>query len=355
MPNTIISGSGCYIPERVVGASYFLNSEFFDDNSQRLDKTNEEIIAKFVEITEIAERRYAAEDMKNSEMAAIAAEKAIQDANIERNELDYIIAATNFGEVDEFGNSNFMPSFSALVKHRLGITNTKTRPYDMIFGCPGWLEGLILADDLIKSRRAKKILVVGSEKLHNQTDPYDRNKMIFADGAGAVVASASDDERGGILAANTRSYTAEELDFLVNSSSLNPEADKKRLYIRMRGRKIYEFALKNVPDLIKETIEDAGLGINDISKILIHQANAKMDYAMVDRVYKLFGIKNGDHGIAPMTIQQFGNSSTATIPTMFDLIKRGEMEGHTFEPGANIVMASVGAGMNINAAVYRFS
>jgi 3-oxoacyl-[acyl-carrier-protein] synthase-3 len=122
----------------------------------------------------------------------------------------------------------------------------------------------------------------------------------------------------------------------------------------MQGRKIYEYALKNVPAAIKETIEDAGLSIEDINKILIHQANAKMDYAMIERLHKLYNVKDYDHSISPMTIQEFGNSSVATIPTMFDLIIKGKMEGQSFKEKGNIVMTSVGAGMNINAIVYRF-
>jgi 3-oxoacyl-[acyl-carrier-protein] synthase-3 len=122
----------------------------------------------------------------------------------------------------------------------------------------------------------------------------------------------------------------------------------------MLGRKIYEYALKNVPVAIKDTITDAGLSIEDIDKILIHQANAKMDYAMIERLHRLYDVKEYDHAISPMTIQDLGNTSVATIPTMYDLIIKGKMAGHSFKDNGNIVMTSVGAGMNINAIVYRF-
>ena len=224
----------------------------------------------------------------------------------------------------------------------------------MIFGCPGWVEAMILADTLIKAKKAKLILVVGSEALSRVTDAFDRNKMIFADGAGAVVVKATDDENVGIIADSTICDNDAELNYLENAPSLKRDEDRRPLYIRMHGRKIYEYALKNVPDAIKETIDKAGLTIDDIDKILIHQANAKMDYAMISRLHKLYGKTDYDHAIAPMTIQEFGNSSVATIPTMFDLIIKGEMKGHTFKEKGNIVFASVGAGMNINAIVYRF-
>jgi 3-oxoacyl-[acyl-carrier-protein] synthase-3 len=223
----------------------------------------------------------------------------------------------------------------------------------MIFGCPGWVEALILADHLIKAGTAKMILVVGSETLSRITDKHDRNSMIFADGAGAVVVKATDKENVGVIAHNTICDNAVELDYLVNSPSLNKDADQNPIYITMVGRKIYEYALKNVPLAMKETIEMANLSINDIDKILIHQANAKMDYAMIDRLYKLYDIKDYDHSISPMTIQEFGNSSVATIPTMFDLIRKGKMENQKFAENGNLVFASVGAGMNINCIIYK--
>jgi len=96
------------------------------------------------------------------------------------------------------------------------------------------------------------------------------------------------------------------------------------------------------------------LDIDDIDKILIHQANAKMDYAMISRLFKLYGRSTYDHAVSPMTIQFLGNSSVATIPTMFDMIRKGKMKDHSFKPQGNVVFTSVGAGMNINAVVYRF-
>lgn len=354
MPNTIIIGSGSYIPNRLIGRDHFLNSEFYTDEGEKIDKPTEEIISKFVEITEIENRRYIEEDNSNSKIGYEAAKIALEDAKVDGEELDYIIYASNFGEVSTAGLVNFMPNMAARVKNHLGIKNRKCITYDMIFGCPGWVEAMILADNLIKAKVAKTILVVGSETLSRVTDPYDRNKMIFADGAGAVVVEATDKENVGIIAHNTICDNGPELEYLVSASSLNKEADQKIFYIRMLGRKIYEYALKNVPVAIKETIDGAGLSIADVDKILIHQANAKMDYAMIDRLHKLYDIKEYDHSIAPMTIQQFGNSSVATIPTMFDLIIKGKMDGHSFKDKGNVVMASVGAGMNINAIVYKF-
>ncbi len=354
MPNTIIIGSGSYIPGKIIGKEYFLDSVFYTDEGERIDKPNEEIIQKFVEITEIENRRYLEADEMNSDLGHRAAKLALEDAKTNPEDLDYIIYASNFGEVGANGRSDFMPSMSARLKNKLGITNRSCVNYDMIFGCPGWVEAMILADTLIKAKRAKTILVVGAETLSRVTDPFDRNKMIFADGAGAVVVQATDDESVGIIADNTICDNTVELCYLENAPSLKRDEDQSNLYIRMHGRKIYEYALKNVPGAIKDTIDKAGLDLSDIDKILIHQANAKMDYAMISRLHKLYGVSNYDHNIAPMTIQQFGNSSVATIPTMFDLIRKGKMEGQSFKKNSNVVFTSVGAGMNINAIVYRF-
>lgn len=354
MPNTIIIGSGSYLPNRIVGRDFFLNSEFYAEDGQKIDKPAEETISKFVEITEIENRRFIEDDLSNSKIGYEAAKKAIEDAKIDPETLDYIIYASNFGEVTVHGYSDFMPNMAARVKNQLGIKNRKCITYDMMFGCPGWVEAMILADHFIKAGVAKNILVIGGETLSRVTDPHDRNRMIFADGAGAVVVTATEQENVGIIAHNTICDNGPELNYLANGPSINKDADQSRLYVRMQGRKIYEYALKNVPAAIKDTIEDANLSIENIDKILIHQANAKMDYAMIERLHKLYDIKEYDHSISPMTIQEFGNSSVATIPTMFDLIIKGKMEGHSFQEKGNIVMTSVGAGMNINAIVYRF-
>lgn len=354
MPNTIIIGSGSYIPTRIISRKDFHDSVFYTDEGEKIDKPIEEIIQKFVDITEIENRRYLEDDEYNSDLGCRAAQKALEDSKIDPETLDYIIYASNFGDVGHSGMSNFMPSMSSRLKNKLGIKNRNCINYDMIFGCPGWVEAMVLADTIIKAGKGKLILVVGSETLSRVTDEFDRNKMIFADGAGAVVVKATEEENVGIIADFTVCDNSEELHYLEHAPSLKKDEDRSKLYIRMHGRKIYEYALKNVPDAIKATIDKAGLGIEDIDKILIHQANAKMDYAMISRLFKLYGITDYDHSVAPMTIQELGNSSVATIPTMFDLINKGEMEGQKFSEKGNIVFASVGAGMNINAMVYRF-
>ncbi|RKW62481.1 MAG: ketoacyl-ACP synthase III, partial [Riemerella sp.] len=113
MPNTIIIGSGSYIPERIIDNTHFSDVVFYDENGKTIDKPNEETIRKFAEITEIERRRYINDNENNSDIATKASESAIQDAGIDQETIDYIICASNFGEINVDGISSFMPSMSA--------------------------------------------------------------------------------------------------------------------------------------------------------------------------------------------------------------------------------------------------
>ena len=136
--------------------------------------------------------------------------------------------------------------------------------------------------------------------------------------------------------------------------SYNPKRDIKELFLKMNGRKLYEYALNNVPLLVKNCIEKAKLSIEKISKVLIHQANEKMDEAILQRLFKLYDDIKIPEFVMPMTIDKLGNNSVATLPILLDLILNGKLENHVINPGDNIVFASVGAGMNINAVSYRW-
>src|SRR5690625_7280969 len=121
----------------------------------------------------------------------------------------------------------------------------------------------------------------------------------------------------------------------------------------MRGRKVYEYALRKVPALLKRSIDRAGLDIKDIRKVLLHQANAKMDHAMVQRLFKLYDINEIPDDIAPMTVQKFGNSSVATVPTMYDLIAKKELGNHEFNAGDYIVFGLFCEGVTRDANVLK--
>ena len=223
--------------------------------------------------------------------------------------------------------------------------------YDMLFGCPGWVEGVIQAQAFIKAGMAKKCLVIGAETLSRVVDLHDRDSMIYSDGAGATIIEATDED-GGILAHESATFTYDEAYYLFFGNSFNKTHDPDVRYIKMHGRKIYEFALSNVPKAMKECLEKSGIDISQIKKILIHQANEKMDEAIIQRFYKLHGQTPPD-GIMPMSIHKLGNSSVATVPTLYDLLVKGKLENNSIHKGDIILFASVGAGMNVNAIVYK--
>ena len=121
----------------------------------------------------------------------------------------------------------------------------------------------------------------------------------------------------------------------------------------MHGRKLYQYALETVPGAIRACLEKSGVAIEEVKKILIHQANGKMDDAILQRLYESYGMDTPPEGVMPMTISWLGNSSVATIPTLLDLLLKGHLESHELNAGDVVIFASVGAGMNVNAMVYR--
>jgi len=351
MPNSIITATGSYIPTSKIPNSHFLGHEFYRPDGIKIKKANIDIINKLEEITCINERRYAADNLNTSDIAFMAAEKALENTN--RENLDYIIVAQNLGDVSADNKRSYMvPAIASRVKHRLKIKNPYTVAFDVPFGCPGWIHGLILADYYIKSGDVKKVLVIGAEVLSRVTDPHDVDSMIYADGAGAALMEATG-RTVGILSHVTRSDTIDHAYLLRTGRSYNPDYSGDDLFVKMDGHEIYKYAVRNVPHVVKQSLDKAGFALTDVKKVLIHQANQKMDEAILERLFKLYQIKNIPENIMPMTISWLGNSSVATLPTMFDLLQRGRIDKHKLHSGDVVVFASVGAGMNINSVVYR--
>jgi 3-oxoacyl-[acyl-carrier-protein] synthase-3 len=356
MYRSIITGSGAYIPDIVVSNSHFFSNDFHSENGVCPGRTSPEIVEKFSKITGIQERRYATKGFPASQMAAHAAELAIFDSGLSRNSIDQLIVAHNFGDMtDSDSYPAIVPSLASRVKHLLGISNPSCIPYDLVFGCPGWLQGVIHADAFFKAHIAKTALIIGTETLSRVLDPHDRDSMIFSDGAGAVTLEFRDvkERNVGILSTSVRSDCGEEAGFISMGSSQNPEKTGLPQYIKMKGRKVYEYALRYVPAAMKECLDKSGNAIEDLKVIFIHQANEKMDEAIVKSFYGLYGITDVPPTIMPMCIQWLGNNSVATIPTLFDLVKTAQLPGFELVSGDLVLFASVGAGMNINAICYR--
>jgi 3-oxoacyl-[acyl-carrier-protein] synthase-3 len=355
MKSILINGTGSIIPEQLVSNNQFLKAKFFNTDGSLIPNSNDIIIRKFKDITGIENRRYASDNILSSDLATEAALLAILDSGVNPEIIDGIILAHNFGNIPKNSfQTDVLPSLASRVKHNLGIKNPDCFAFDILFGCPGWVQGVILAKQYILAGEGTHYLVIGAETLSRVVDPFDRDSMIFADGAAASMISGITTEiQKGILASSTRSFTEKEAYYLHFAESNNKDFTNGIRYIKMEGRKIYEFALTQVPAAMKACLDKSGIDISEIKKVFIHQANEKMDEAIIHRFYELFG-KETPYNIMPMSIHELGNSSVATVPTLIDLVLKGKKEGHEIKEGDAVIMASVGAGMNVNAIVYRF-
>lgn len=353
---TKIVGTGSYIPTNIVPNDSFLNSEFYDPDGKKIDLPTSEIISKFEGITGIKQRRFADNNLVASDIGRFAAEDAFQSSGIDPETLDYIIVAHNFADVRyDYRIIDIVPSLASRIKNKLKIKNPNCVVYDVIFGCPGWVQCFIQADYYIRSGDAKRVMIIGAETLSRITDPHDRDTMIFADGAGATILEGVESETPtGVLAHVTQSDALGYAELLSMGKSAYADYTGNQIFIKMNGRKLYVYALSHVPEVVKRSLDKAGLSLSDVKKILIHQANEKMDDAIIERVFHMYGEKEVSRHVIPMTISDLGNSSVATVPTMLDLILKGKMEGHQINEGDHVVFTSVGAGMNINSIVYKF-
>jgi 3-oxoacyl-[acyl-carrier-protein] synthase III len=357
MIRSIITGTGSYIPPVVQSNNDFAKQTFYADNQQPLPTPPEEVVTKFEQITGIAERRYTTDRLNTSDIGAIAAKKAVEDSGINPEEIDQLIVAHNFGNVIKHTiQTDAVPSIACLIKHQLGIRNPNCVAYDILFGCPGWVQGVIHADAFFKAGIAKKALIVGTETLSRVIDMYDRDSMIFSDGAGAAVLEYKEtpENSSGILGASVQTHSFEEVNYINMGQSFYPGSDPHIRYIKMKGRKVYEYAMKHVPVAMKDCLDKSGVAIHELKKVFIHQANEKMDEGIIKRLYQLYGINTPPEFIMPMSIHWLGNSSVATVPTLYDLVRKQQVANHQLNSGDVILFASVGAGMNINAVCYRY-
>src|SRR5437879_4900479 len=276
---TVIAGTGSHIPAVCVKNDYFLRHDFRGADHKKIDKPNAEIVQQFEAITGIRERRYVPHDVVTSDIALDAAKKSLQSSGIDGETLDAIIVAHNFGDVRYHSRRiDQVPALAARVKAGLKIHAPRTVAFDVLFGCPGWLQGMIIADQMFRAGDAKRAMVIGAETLSRISDPHDRDSLIYADGAGATIVEAREtDEKIGILAHAVRSDTLEHSSMLRMGHSYKDETFLEALFLKMEGRKLYKYALQTVAGSIKECLEHARIDIKQVKKILLHQANGKMD------------------------------------------------------------------------------
>ena len=180
----IITGTGSYIPTVKKENDKFSENKFLNSDGTSFGANNSTIIEKFKMITGIEERRYAEDHFHASDLGYFASKKAIENANVNPEDIDYIILAHNFGDVKNNAiQSDIIPSLATRVKHLLGIKNPNCVAYDILFGCPGWIEGVIQAQAFIKAEMAKKVLVIGAETLSRVIDEHDSCLLYTSDAA----------------------------------------------------------------------------------------------------------------------------------------------------------------------------
>jgi 3-oxoacyl-[acyl-carrier-protein] synthase-3 len=351
---SIISGTGSVIPDLLVPNSDFESHEFYDRGGIRIEKSGAEIASKLESITGIRERRYIPFEQDSIQLMTEASRLAVLDAGLDANDLSGIIVAHNAGNmVPDTGAFHTVPNLAAVLKHELHSTNHNCIAYDLLFGCPGWLQGIIQAHHAIQCDGAEHVLVTGLEVASRMLDPHDPDSMILGDGCGACVVSRSQSEKG-LVSYSTYSHAIDDNRIIYLGPSNKPGVEGS-CFFHMNGRAVYKYATEWVPKVIESALEKAGLKVSEIDLFLFHQANAKMLDAIAENLAALCGVPaDAFAGKIPTTIEYLGNTSVATIPTMLDLIRKQELEGYGIDDGDVVVMASVGAGMHCNAIVYRF-
>ncbi len=323
-----ILGLSYYVPDRVIDNEYFVNE-------LGLDTSDEWIVQR----TGIKQRRFAREDEYTSDMAANAAKGALKDANVRPEEIDFLLVGTATPDY-QFPNT-------ANIVHK----NLELRPdcgaVDTPSGCSSFVYALALGSSLVKSGEAKKVLVVGADKLSTIMDPKDRSTVvIFSDAAGAVVLGETAGERE--LLSHT--YGCElNIEALYRPMSgvrefpTQERFDNRRQFARMKGREIYMFAVRKFHDEILYALKKAGLSLDDLSYIIPHQVNIRIIKSAAEKLR--FPIER-----VYVNIDRYGNSSAGTIPVAL----AEAYQNNWFKTGDVIGFVAFGAGLSWGAGIIRW-
>jgi 3-oxoacyl-[acyl-carrier-protein] synthase-3 len=323
-----IAGTGSYLPEKLL-----TNADL-----EKLVDTND---AWIVERTGMKVRHLAAEGQVTTDLALIAAKRALESAKMTAQDLDLIIFCTVTADT-------IMPSASCVLQAKLGAR--KVMSFDLSAACSGFVYGLSVADQFIKTGMYKNVLVVGAEILHRFVDYKDRDTCIlFGDGAGAVVLTrATEKDDSQILSQHFYADgSLSELFVLPAGGSALPFSqrvlDEKLYYVRMKGREIFKNAVRTMSICSQEAINQAGVKIEEIDWMIPHQANIRILEAVADH----FGIEKKK---VIINIQEIGNTSAATIPIAFD---QAVADGR-IKRGNNVLLTAFGAGLTSGAVLLRY-
>lgn len=321
-----IIGTGSYLPPKRI-----TNDELAAILAKQGVETSDEWIRTR---SGILARHYADEGVQSSDLGVKAAEKALEMAKCQPNDIDLIILATS--TPDFFGG---FPSTACMVQKKLGVTSN-CAAFDVQAVCSGFLYALSVADSFIRSGVYKKVLVVGAETYSRIVDYNDRTTcVLFGDGAGAVVLSAS--EEPGILSTSLHA-DGNYGDILSLPGKLNNGVIEGKAFVYMDGKAVFKLAVTWMDKVGMEALEKAGLKNTDVDWMIPHQANLRIMQSSA----KKLDIPNEK---IIVTVDQHGNTSAASIPLAIDA---GIRDGR-IKPGQNILLAAIGGGLTWGAVVAK--
>ncbi|WP_297296464.1 beta-ketoacyl-ACP synthase III [uncultured Methylovirgula sp.] len=327
MTHSHILGTGSYAPSRILT----------NHDLERIVHTSD---AWITERTGIKERRIAADGEVTSDMAVAAARKALEMAGTDPIDLDMIIVGTISPDMP-------MPSCAVFVQAKLGAS--RAFAFDLSAACAGSLYGMAIADQFIRSGRARRVLVIGAELLSRLLDWQDRSScVLFGDAAGAVVMGPTPDPARGLISTHLHSDgAAAGILAIPGGGSKYPQSEEvlaKRLNkISMNGREVYKYAIRVLPEAILEALAANGLKPGAIDHVVSHQANVRIVESVVDRL----GIPREK---CWLNIDRYGNTSSASLPISLDEANRAGR----LRPGDLIAMMAIGAGMAWGSALVRW-
>ena len=332
LKRSIITGSGSYLPDRVVTN---------DELAERIETSDDWIVAR----TGIRQRHIAADDEMTSDLALIAAERALSDAGVMASEVDLLVLATTTPD-------QTFPATATRVQSRLGMINGAA--FDIQAVCSGFIYGLSIADNFIKAGQAKTVILIGAETFSRLLDWEDRNTcVLFGDGAGAIVLRASANgedadiigERGhnvgrGVLSTHIHSDGGSNELLYVDGG---PSSTRTVGHVRMNGREVFRHAVNNLVSVVYEAMETHSLAIDDIDWLVPHQANKRI----LDSTAKKLGL-SADKVV--VTLDRHANTSAASIPLALDeAVKDGRIK-----PGNLVLLEAMGGGLTWGAGLVRW-
>ncbi|MDP4118228.1 MAG: beta-ketoacyl-ACP synthase III [Bacillota bacterium] len=318
MMNFKITGTGSYLPNKILTNQ---------DLSEMVD-TNDEWIIQRVGV----KTRHVAEEESAEDMAVAAAEKALEMSGVSASELDLIVVAT-------FSGSTIIPSVAGVVQQRIGAVCPS---FDISSACSGFIFALDTAAGFFERGKAKKALVIGTEKISKFVDWNDRNTcVIFGDGAGAAVLEEGD----GYLSSYLFTKGGNDVIEIPAYGGISPfdKVEHKRSTIFMNGQETFKFAVKAITSDLMKVVHDAGLELEDIDYIVPHQANMRIIQYAVQRLKipqeKFF-----------VNIEKYGNTSAASVPIALDELNRSGK----LKKGMSVAMSAFGGGLSSGACVLKW-